>query len=149
MPVTSYPRFSTAFLRMSSPTSLSYAILALPFERLTSALMPSIPLSACVTSSAQCAQFIPEISIVFFPMTGPSSFFFGTFHAPGQFPPAGQPMHFTPFLFDLTIYAAAPPIKTARIMTEITFAMKTHPFLSNAKWWTKYFPLSTADHSLY
>ena len=55
-------------------------------------------------------------------------FFFGSLALPGQLPPAGHPIHFTPLFFAFTIYADALPTKTARTRTAITFAIKHHPF---------------------
>lgn len=121
-----YPAFSTAFRRISSPISLSQEMRALPFERLTTALTPSIWFRIFVTSITQWAQFIPDIFIVLRLTTRPASFFFGIFPLPGQLPPAGHPMHFTPFFFALIMYAAALPIRSARIMITIMSAITNH-----------------------
>ena len=105
---------------------------ALPFERLTSALTPSIRFRIFVTSITQWAQFIPDIFIVLRLTTRPASFFFGIFPLPGQLPPAGHPMHFTPFFFALIMYADALPIRSARIMITIISAI-TNDILSSQR----------------
>ena len=74
---------------------------------------------------------------------GPDSFFLFLFRWLEQFPPAGHPTHFTPFLFALIRYTAAPPIKTTRIITAITSAMvESHPFF-NQNGGQSYSPLPT------
>ena len=105
---------------------------ALPLDRLTSARTPSIWFNAFVTLIAQCSQCIPVISIVFFPITGPSSFFFFILAAE-QLPPAGHPTHFTPFLFALISYETALPITTARIMITIIFVINVILSFFNVK----------------